>query len=153
MKKLHAFFENLLGVSIAMLFLLVLFQVVARVILRIPTSWSVEMGRIFFAVIVFFGSGLLIFENRHMKITTLQEIMPRKMQKVVQIINHVLVIGFLFSFTYGSYGRAMRNMKIVIPTLEWMTTGYLYLLVMFSGLLMLIFSVREFIHTIRGDNL
>lgn len=150
MKTIYAFLLNVLGVSIGFLFLLVLFQVVARVFLRMPTSWSVELGRILFAIIVFYGSAILIYEKRHMKVTTLLERLPANAGRVLEIIRHIIVLAFLFAFSYGSLGRGIRNIGVRIPTLEWMTTGYLYLIVMGSGLFMLAFTLRELLHTIRG---
>lgn len=149
MKKLAKGMEALGGILVGILFFLVLFQVIARVILRIPTSWTVELGRVLFVGIVFIGSGVLVFTGGHMVIKAAWEKFPPKLRFAVEIFNDVLVAIMLVLFCWGALEKTISNWHIVIPTLEWMRNGYMYLLVFLGGLVMLVFTVNNLMGKIR----
>ena len=150
MKRLVGLLEWLIGVTTGLLFLLVLWQVIARVVLRFPTTWTVELGRVFFTVIVFVGAAVLVYENRHMQILTLHERLPKLPARLVGALNNCLAILFLVFFLRGSFARLVSNWRVRIPTLEWMTLGYLYSIVTAGGVLMLLFTVRNLLALLRS---
>lgn len=150
MKRLVGLLEGVIGVTTGLLFLLLLWQVFARVVLRFPTTWTVELGRVFFTVIVFMGAAVLVFENRHMQILTLVERLPKVATRAVGLLNNSLAILFLVFFLRGSLVRLVSNWRVRIPTLEWMTLGYLYSIVAAGGALMLLFTIRNLISLLRS---
>ena len=150
MKILRSILDNLGGLLVGCLFLLVLFQVVARVILQIPTSWTVELGTVLFVAIVFLGSALLVYIGGHLVILTVYERLSGISLKVIDIINTCIVSLCLIAFSWGCFEKTVSNWDIVIPTLEWMTNGYMYLIVLLAGLLMLFFTIYNMIVKIRG---
>jgi TRAP-type C4-dicarboxylate transport system permease small subunit len=149
MKKIIQFADLLGGLLIAVLFLVVLLQVVARVILHVPTSWTVEFGRVLFVAIVFIGSVVLMYSHGHMVITTLLEKLPSRIKKGVEIFNALLLSLMLFIFCYGAVEKTVTNWDIVIPTLEWMTNGYMYLIVLLGGLGMLVCALIDLVALFR----
>lgn len=132
-----------------LLFLLVFFQVIARVILRIPTSWSVELGRVLFLAVVFIGSAVLVFLKGHMVITAMVEKLPPVGQRIVGILDDVLIGLTLMLFCIGSLDKTITNWKIQIPTLEWVTNGYMYLIVFIGGMGMLLFTINDLVNKFR----
>lgn len=149
MKKIIQFADLLGGLLIAVLFIVVLLQVVARVILHVPTSWTVEFGRVLFVAIVFIGSVVLMYSHGHMVITTLLEKLPPRIKKGVEIFNALLLTLMLFIFCYGAVEKTVTNWGIVIPTLEWMTNGYMYLIVLLGGLGMLVCALIDLVALFR----
>ncbi len=149
MKKIIQFADVLGGLLIAILFLVVLLQVVARVVLHVPTSWTVEFGRVLFVAIVFIGSVVLMYSHGHMVITTLLEKLPPRIKKGVEIFNALLLSLLLFIFCYGAVEKTVTNWDIVIPTLEWMTNGYMYLIVLLGGLGMLVCALIDLVALFR----
>lgn len=149
MKKIIQFADLVGGLLIAILFLVVLLQVVARVILHVPTSWTVEFGRVLFVAIVFIGSVVLMYSHGHMVITTLLEKLPPRIKKGVEIFNALLLSLMLFIFCYGAVEKTVTNWDIVIPTLEWMTNGYMYLIVLLGGLGMLVCALIDLVALFR----
>lgn len=149
MKKIIQFADLVGGLLIAILFLVVLLQVVARVILHVPTSWTVEFGRVLFVTIVFIGSVVLMYSHGHMVITTLLEKLPPRIKKGVEIFNALLLSLILFIFCYGAVEKTVTNWDIVIPTLEWMTNGYMYLIVLLGGLGMLVCALIDLVALFR----
>jgi TRAP-type C4-dicarboxylate transport system permease small subunit len=149
MKKIIQFADLVGGLLIAILFLVVLLQVVARVILHVPTSWTVEFGRVLFVAIVFIGSVVLMYSHGHMVITTLLEKLSPRIKKGVEIFNALLLSLMLFIFCYGAVEKTVTNWDIVIPTLEWMTNGYMYLIVLLGGLGMLVCALIDLVALFR----
>jgi TRAP-type C4-dicarboxylate transport system permease small subunit len=149
MRKIIQIGELVGGLLVAVLFGVVLLQVVARVILQVPTSWTVELGRVLFVAIVFLGSITLVYTNGHMVINTLLEFLPPRMRRVIELFTNVLIILLLGAFSFGALEKTVSNWKIVIPTLEWMTNGYMYLIVLIGGVGMLVCSIIIFVHKLR----
>lgn len=149
MKKFIQILESIGGLLVAILFCVVLFQVVARVILRVPTSWSVEFGRVLFVAIVFLGSVILIYTKGHMVITTFVDILPPISKKIIDLFNSVLIISMFGAFSFGALEKTISGWGVVIPTLEWMTNGYMYLTVLIGGLGMLAFSIADLVKKLR----
>lgn len=149
MKTLRSILDNVGGILVGLLFLLVLFQVAARLILQIPTSWTVELGRVLFVAVVFLGSALLVYTGGHLAILTLYERLSGTSLKVIDTINACIVSLCLIAFCWGCFEKTVSNWGIEIPTLEWMTNGYMYLVVLLGGLLMLIFTLRNMIRRLR----
>ena len=149
MRKIIQIGELVGGLLVAVLFGVVLLQVVARVILQVPTSWTVELGRVLFVAVVFLGSITLVYTNGHMVITTLLEFLPLGPRRVIELFTNVLIILLLGAFSFGALEKTVSNWKIVIPTLEWMTNGYMYLIVLIGGVGMLVCSIIIFVHRLR----
>jgi TRAP-type transport system small permease protein len=149
MKQLRSILENLGGVLVGLLFLLVLLQIVARVILHVPTSWTVELGRVLFVAVVFLGAALLVYTGGHLAILTLYERLSGIPLMVVDIINTCIVSLCLIAFSWGCFEKTVANWNIEIPTLEWMTNGYMYLVVLLGGLLMLFYTIYNIIVKVR----
>jgi len=150
MKSLLKVLDNIGGICTGLLFLLVLIQVLSRIVLNLPTSWSVELGRVFFLTIVFIGSAYLFYSNGHMVIKAVYERLSGKTWKTIELINNGLMLIGLFFFLVGAFKKTVSNWNIVIPTLEWMTNGYMYLIVFIGGLNMFFFVGRKFVNTLRG---
>ncbi len=151
MKNLLRIIDAIGGICIGALFFLVLFQVLARIVFQIPTSWSVELGRILFLAVVFIGSAYLFYSDGHMVIKAVYEHLHGKTLRTVDLINNTLLLIGLAVFLIGAIRKAISNWGIVIPTLEWMTNGYMYLIVFIGGLGMFFFVARKFVSILRGD--
>lgn len=137
-KKVIKLFEIIGGVSAGILFLTVLWQVAARVIFKVSSTWTVEVGRALFVIMVFFGSPVLLYRDNHMTIKTLIEKLEGKKLNVVQLIIDVVVLFTLIAMAYGCYDRTVKTWNDVIPTVEWITSGKVYGM-MFIGVLAMIY--------------
>lgn len=84
-----------------------------------------------------------------MVITTLLEKLPPRIKKGVEIFNALLLSLILFIFCYGAVEKTVTNWDIVIPTLEWMTNGYMYLIVLLGGLGMLVCALIDLVALFR----
>ena len=80
---------------------LVLAAAVARTI-RHPMNWAMDAATFLFAWCVFLGGDIAMRENRLFCITLLLDRIPPKTRPIVQIVNWIIIAGFLgFMIGYG----------------------------------------------------
>ena len=80
---------------------LVLAAAIARTI-RYPINWAIDAATLLFAWCVFLGGDIAMRENRLFCITILLDRIPPKTRPIVQIVNWIIIAGFLgFMIGYG----------------------------------------------------
>ncbi len=67
----------------------------------------------------------------------------------LDLINDLFVDFILVTLALGSFERTVETWAIEIPTVEWMKSGYLYLVMLIGTLLMLGFSLYNTASRIR----
>lgn len=145
-KKLLSFLENICAVCLCILAFSVFFQILARLIFRIPATWTVEIGRAMFLAIVFLGMPILIHDDGQMAITMVKDLVKgnRAGTLVFNLLGDVCAYFFLITLAYGSLNRMISEWTAAIPTVEWLTYGYLYL-VMLAGTCCMLYT--KVVHT------
>lgn len=151
-KKLEKILESLGAVMIALLFITVIIQVVARVILSTPSTWTVEVGRALFLAVVFTITPVVLYRNALMMINSLHDLTKGKGRIILDLINDLLIDFILVVMALGSYERTIETWAVEIPTVEWMKSGYLYLVMLIGTLMMLFFSVRNTVSRLKKGN-
>lgn len=145
-KKLLAILENICAVCLCVLTFSVFFQILARMVFHIPATWTVEIGRAMFLTIVFLGTPILIHDDSQMAVTMVKDLFhkSRAGTLVFNILEDVCIYFFLVTLIYGCYDRMLSEWHAAIPTVEWLTYGYLYLVMLMGTLCMLYAKV---VHT------
>jgi len=151
-KKLEKILESLGAVMIALLFITVIIQVVARVILSTPSTWTVEVGRALFLAVVFTIIPVVLYRNALMMINSLHDLTKGKGRIILELVNDILIDFILVVMALGSYERTIETWAVEIPTVEWMKSGYLYLVMLIGTLLMLYFSVHNTVTRLKKGN-
>ena len=128
-KKLEKFLDMLGAIMIAVLFATIIIQVAARVVFSIPSTWTVEVGREIVEILraASKGKGRFFFD----------------------LLHDLFVDFILVTLALGSYERTVETWAIEIPTVEWMKSGYLYLVMLIGTLLMRGFSLYNTASRIR----
>ncbi|WP_237215826.1 TRAP transporter small permease subunit [Ruegeria lacuscaerulensis] len=94
---------------IAIMTIVMLYEVFLRYILEKPTEWANEMT-LWFASFVFLMSGYYGMQQRsHIRIFLLYDAVPRWLQRVFDTISTVLIVLFAFFLVYGSYKQVFVN--------------------------------------------
>ncbi len=145
-KKLLSFLENVCAVCLCILAFSVFFQILARLVFHIPATWTVEIGRAMFLTIVFLGMPILIYYDGQMMVTMIKDLFVsnRRVTLVFNVVEDVCAYFFLVTLAYGCYDRMISEWNAAIPTVEWLTYGYLYLVMLIGTLFMMYAKV---IHT------
>jgi TRAP-type C4-dicarboxylate transport system permease small subunit len=105
MRKAYAFIceaeQFLAKYTLLALSVLVLVAAVARTI-RHPINWAIDAATFLFAWCVFLGGDIAMRNERLFCITLLLDKLPPKARPVVQIVNWIIIAGFLaFMIGYG----------------------------------------------------
>ncbi len=155
MRKLYAFVCKvemfLAKYTLFALSALVLAAAVARTI-RHPMNWAMDAATFLFAWCVFLGGDIAMRENRLFCITLLLDRIPKKARPVVQIVNWLIIAGFLvFMIVYGIKLSFITHLRTFqgIPGLSytWVTLS-----VPVGCALMLVSTVRrlrDLFHAVR----
>ncbi len=94
---------------IAIMTIVMLYEVFMRYILEKPTEWANEMT-LWFASFVFLMSGYYAMQQRsHIRIFLLYDTVPRWLQRVFDTISTILIVLFAFFLVYGSYKQVFVN--------------------------------------------
>lgn len=109
------------GVMLTILIVLTFMGVVWRYVLKAPFTWLEEVQMACMVWIVFAGAGAAFRTGNHVAIEMIVDLMPQKVQKLMEVfisIVVVIVIGYLFSQSIGfiqmfiKSGRATSMLKI-----------------------------------------
>ena len=94
---------------IAIMTVVMLYEVFMRYVVEKPTEWANEMT-LWFASFVFLTSGLYAMQQRsHIRIFLLYDAVPRWLQRVFDCISTLLIVLFAFFLVYGSYKQVFVN--------------------------------------------
>jgi TRAP-type transport system small permease protein len=141
--------ERLCAVLLAVMFLVTLFQVVARVILGISSVWSEELARFLYVCLVFIGAAPLIRDDEHIRVGVLTDRLRGRSQSVMRLVTIFLTIPFIAIMTWGAWTNTVANWRTYAPTLDWLSIGYIYLVIWLAGLLMLWYLTVNLVRNLR----
>lgn len=142
--------ERLCAVLLAIMFVVTLFQVVARVILGISSVWSEELARFLYVCLVFIGAAPLIRDDEHIRVGVLTDRLVGRPQSVMRLVTIVLTIPFIAIMTWGAWTNTVANWRTYAPTLDWLSIGYIYLVIWIAGLLMLWYLTVNLVRNLRA---
>ena len=152
-KKLVKIIEMVNSALVIILAFSVLFQILARTIFHIPATWSTEIGRAAFISIVFLGIPICVLNDSLMKIEFVKEMIDKtRFAKVVDIFCDICIYFFDITLAYGCYNRTISEWDVVIPTVEFMTYGYIYLIMFIGSLFLLYCSIVKTKNRITKEN-
>ena len=94
---------------IAIMTIVMLYEVFVRYVLEKPTEWANETT-LWFASFVFLMSGFYAMQQRsHIRIFLLYDVCPRWLQRIFDVISTTLIVLFAFFLIYGSYNQVFVN--------------------------------------------
>ncbi|MBL3539347.1 MAG: TRAP transporter small permease [Synergistales bacterium] len=124
MRKLWSLFGRVLELGSILSFLglvgVVLLQVYARLFLPKSPHWTEEASRFLFIYTVSFASGLAIREKAFVNVDVFTNMLPKPVQRWLQILLDLLVAGFMAVVFYYSLknlgiGRMQTSASLRIP--------------------------------------
>ena len=114
MKKLRGWIYNTIiylnaGVLFLM-FILLIVQVFYRRWLNDPLTWSEEVALLTMVWITFVGAYQCTAEDSHLKMSFLEELLPKKLSGVLKIFTKIIILIFLVLAAY--YGIPLLEMSV-----------------------------------------
>lgn len=153
LKKIDSVITNILNIALIILIVImvgmVVWQVIARYILKLSTPYAEELARLAIVWCVFIGSALAVRANEHIRVTVLVNKVPKKLRTLLFIIGSLSVIAL--SYVMVRYG--MKHLILVWPDHQTTSLGYsrglFYLPVPLMGILFFAYSLVDVIKYIK----
>ena len=101
----------ILAVTVAVMIVVMVYQVILRYVFSAANSWSEELARYLFIYNVMLGSAIAIRRNSHLQVDTLTSLMSPNMKCVSTIVATVLGIAFLVFLTIHSVTLCITGSK------------------------------------------
>lgn len=143
-------FEEWFAVLLAVAMIVIIFaQVVSRTFLGAPLSWSEELGRYLFVWLSFMGASIALYYGSHLGIDTLVLVLPKKLQKILILITHFLVLILLYVMineggTLVAKTAMQKSAAMRIPM------SYAYAALPVSAVLMAFHTIVKIINTVMA---
>ncbi len=97
-------------IAIAVVVLVMFYEVVARYVFNKPTLWANELA-LWIAGFIFLLAGLYAMQQRsHIRIYIIYDIMPRWMQRFADCISVFLIWAFTIALIWGGYNEAKTKL-------------------------------------------
>lgn len=134
-------FAILASVSLLAIAAVVLLQVIARFMLPSSPVWTEELSRYLFIYLIVLSSGLVIRDDRHVRLELFQGLMSPFSKHIYNFVCHLLTAGFAlyliqFSMQYAQIGQWQMSPTLEIP-MYWIflsVTVFFYLTAFYSVL-------------------
>jgi len=69
---------------------------------------------------------------------------------VLRLVTILLTFPFIAIMTWGAWTNTVVNWRTYAPTLDWLSIGYIYLVIWITGLLMLWYLTVNLVRNIRS---
>jgi len=139
--------EKLSILIIAVMVVLVTWQVVARYIFSSPVPWSEQLSKYLFVWLVLINGAYMFGKHGHMKVAFFQELLPQKIQRWLNIFIELVVIMFALAvLLYGGL-MALRLGIAQTDAALGISMGYVYAALPLSGIITTLYG---FIHLVNA---
>ena len=132
------------------MFLITFFQVIARTVLQTSSVWSEELARFTYVGMVFLGAALLVKDDGLIRVTVLTDRLGKRFGKIFRLLTDLICVPFVAVMTWGAWTNTRLNWNTYAPTIDWLSIGYVYLMIGLSGLLMLWYLLVNLVQDSRS---
>ncbi len=138
-----------IGSVLAAMAIILFASVILRYVFNSPLPWTQDVLNILMVWMVLLGAPVGLRAGSHVAIESVVEKLPALMQKVLKIIV-ILIIAFV-SWQILRYGWAfaMKGMRRIVPSLDWLRFGYVYMALPVGYGLLLMITLEQLLSTIH----
>jgi TRAP-type transport system small permease protein len=147
-KRFVKILEKICGGLLVMMVLLLFSQVTTRYIFRGSLLWAGEMAVWLFVWITYLGSVVLYINKKHIIVDIVSNLLPKKINDVLELISSVIVFLFLLVLFYQSIPVVISYSKQTATSIE-VSKRYLFSSLTVSTFLMIVYTLYAFIQKIR----
>lgn len=139
MKLIYHLFKTGALISLSAMIVAVTIQVFARFFLESAPHWTEEAARIFFIYSVGFGTAIGIKNGDFIRLDLINNYLPARRSRFLNIITDVAVIVFAVILTTHSIKFVQLGMDELSPALQ-ITMGFVFISITLIGLSVIIFT-------------
>lgn len=153
-KRLDKVLEFICCTLLALMTILVTWQVVSRYVLNNPSTVTEELVLFAFVWMGLLGGAYLFGKNEHMAMTFLFDKLSEKNQIKVRIFFELVIMAFaVFILVFGGWNMSKLSMGQLSSSLQ-IPMGYIYLALPLSGITTMIYNalnISDIIKELSGD--
>ena len=153
-KRLDKVLEFICCTLLALMTILVTWQVVSRYVLNNPSTVTEELVLFSFVWMGLLGGAYLFGKNEHMAMTFLFDKLSEKNQIKVRIFFELVIMAFaVFILVFGGWNMSKLSMGQLSSSLQ-IPMGYIYLELPLSGITTMIYNalnISDIIKELSGD--
>lgn len=137
------------GVALVAMTLLLGYQVFGRYVLNDTPTWVDPLSLLLVMLIAFLGAGIGVYENTHLSVVILRQLVSRKIRSVLVIMSDLLMA--IFGGLMLWYGAQLTLFKwnSLIPLIQW-PEGLRSLPLTICGGMILVFSLGHLVRHFLG---
>jgi TRAP-type C4-dicarboxylate transport system permease small subunit len=109
----------LTGISLFVMFLVVMAVVVTRYLVNLPFFWGEEFSRYAMFYMIMLGSAVAIRENGHLRLTLFADLLPRGPRRVLEFVTDLLMLGVIAAIFWYGLDLAVGDGNMRTPVLRW----------------------------------
>ncbi len=153
-KGLDKALEFICCVLLALMTILVTWQVISRYVLNNPSTITEELVLFSFVWMGLLGGAYLFGRNEHMAMTFLFDKLSEKNQTKVKLFFELVIMAFaVFILVFGGWNMSQLSMGQLSSSLQ-IPMGYVYLALPLSGITTVIYNVlniADIVKELSGD--
>lgn len=139
------------GIMLVVLTVIFGWLVFGRYVLNATPTWVEQVALLLIVYIGFIGASIGIHKNTHLGVAVFREISPKPVQRLFELVTHILLAGFGLIMTVYGYKLTMFKWATKIPLLN-ISEGFRSLPVVLGGIFIFLFSIGHLIHFFKGTN-
>lgn len=138
---------NTLITGVALVVLTVIFGwlVFGRYVLNATPTWVEQVALLLVVYIGFLGASVGIHRKTHLGVSVFREISPQLVQRIFELLTHVIMAGFGLIMTIYGYKLTIFRWTTEIPLIH-VPEGLRAIPIMLSGIFIILFSIGYLIH-------
>jgi TRAP-type C4-dicarboxylate transport system permease small subunit len=160
-----SFIERLPRIVITALITLAIINLLVGVLLRyvvgavtnymdwdpVPFTWVEEVGEMALAWLTLIGAAIGIRSRSHFTLHVITPLLPRAMQRGIDIVHHLLIAGIGALAAWYAWGLCKLNWTLTTPGLE-ISLAVLYASALVGGVLIVIYALSMIFAPPFDDN-
>ena len=136
--------------GLVLLIVAVLYQVVGRYIFNDTPTWAESAAVLLVLYVTMLGMAVGVRDAGHIGLESLLVLAPEKLRLKMELLIHVLVLGFGLAMAWNCGLLAESVMGYKIPTLG-VSEAFKYAPPALAGVLVAMFSIEHIIALVRGE--
>lgn len=134
-------FEVISTLILAVMTVLVVYQVVTRYVFNAPSAISEILSQYLFVWMIMFGSAYVYGSHEHLTIDIIKDKFPPKVNMIVEVITNIALFAFIAVVcVYGGYLYTVKSAPQVDPQLG-ISKSILYCSLPITGVVTLFYAV------------
>lgn len=145
--KIEKYLTYFTSVMIILLTTVISFQIFVRYVLNTGVFWLQELSVIMMMWIVFLGASGAVWDNSHIGLNFLVEMMPPGVKIWLRVLSDLIIA--IFSILFFNYGLTMTIKTGGTLSALRIPIGFTYIIIPVTASLMALFAIIKLINRIR----